>query len=245
MINNKHSFNLSFRLSSKELAIYSSLLIAGTAAAIIFSVSSLKKEQKREYIIVADSISEIANRYYQFGSSILEVKDSEDEVIYRYSDYDGNTYSIGLSKDIELPTGYIPPSPVHAFILSFEHFEPVAYWDYKQWTNGYGTKAKNKDEVITTDEAITRFEERVDDAFNIASKHSSTWGQMYALVDLTYNAGNSWINGAITSNPIDLNLTRKVMNKYVYVTVNGKKKKLKGLVNRRRKATELFLGEKR
>ena len=42
------------------------------------------------------------------------------------------------------------------YIKSTEQFTAKAFWDYKQYTNGYGTKANGPDEVITKEEAENR-----------------------------------------------------------------------------------------
>jgi len=43
-----------------------------------------------------------------------------------------------------------------AFIKKIEGFQAHAFWDYKQYTNGYGTRAKTANEVIDKAEAIRR-----------------------------------------------------------------------------------------
>ncbi len=84
-------------------------------------------------------------------------------------------------------------------IKKFEGFEPRAKWDFKQYTNGYGTKAQSAGEVIDRAEAGRRFEneigkaEKIVDGVNINMPE----GTRAALVDLTYNAGGKWINGRL------------------------------------------------
>jgi len=74
-----------------------------------------------------------------------------------------------------------------------------AYKDYSQYSNGYGTKATHKDEIIDKDEAERRFTsdwskaERVVDGF----KPGLDPGTRAALVSLTYNSGPGWRQGAL------------------------------------------------
>src|SRR5258708_27936661 len=56
-----------------------------------------------------------------------------------------------------LPTLEVPDTVVDQGLVNFikkqEGYSAKAYWDYKQWTSGYGTKANSATEVI--DEAET------------------------------------------------------------------------------------------
>jgi len=176
-----------------------------------------------------------------FGCKCTDIHEGKDTTTYTYLDMDGKSYSVEIDNNIVLPAGYVPPSPAHALIISFEKFEPRAYWDYKQYTNGYGTRALSENEVIDVDEAICRFEESVGKAMRIAQEHAISWNSLYALTSLTYNAGSSWTKGSIAKNPNDELLVKNTIQKYVYVTLrNGKKKKLQGLVSRRKKEVSIF-----
>jgi GH24 family phage-related lysozyme (muramidase) len=85
------------------------------------------------------------------------------------------------------------------FIKKEEGFTPKAFWDYKQWTNGYGTKAASASEVI--DEATATQRLRAEIA--AADRHVTSFmpnlpkGQHQALLDLTYNAGPGWEEGSL------------------------------------------------
>lgn len=81
-----------------------------------------------------------------------------------------------------------------AFLKVQEGFTPKAKWDYKQYTNGYGTRAKSSDEVIDKVEAEKRLlieaahaEKMVEDFAPDAPK-----GVKQALTDLTFNLGTVW-----------------------------------------------------
>ena len=84
-------------------------------------------------------------------------------------------------------------------IKQSEGFAPTAQWDYKQNTNGYGTKALFPGEKISRDEAQQRF----DTAMNYATDHvdsvapNAPPGARAALASLTFNAGPSWSNAGL------------------------------------------------
>jgi len=82
-----------------------------------------------------------------------------------------------------------------AFIKKEEGFRPKAYWDYKQYSIGYGTKATSAVEVITEPEALARLTVEIDKAWKLAEQvipAGSPIGIQQALTDLTYNAGPGW-----------------------------------------------------
>jgi lysozyme len=79
-------------------------------------------------------------------------------------------------------------------IKQSEGFVPQASWDYKQYTNGYGTKAQYPGEII--DKATA--EQRFNDAISQAEAHVNSVapnappGVKAALTSLTFNAGPGW-----------------------------------------------------
>ena len=56
---------------------------------------------------------------------------------------------------------------------TFEGFTARASWDYKQSSNGYGTRALSPGEVIDKDEAERRFQAEILDARNSVLKFFS------------------------------------------------------------------------
>jgi lysozyme len=84
-------------------------------------------------------------------------------------------------------------------IRKFEGFTPKAEWDYAQFTNGYGTKAKFAGEVIDQAEADRRFRAEVAEARAIVERHApdATEGTKAALTSLTYNAGDKWTRSGL------------------------------------------------
>lgn len=84
-------------------------------------------------------------------------------------------------------------------IRKFEGFTQKAEWDYAQFTNGYGTKAKYAGEVIDKTEADRRFQAEVADARAIVERHAPNVdeGTKAALTSLTYNAGDKWAKSGL------------------------------------------------
>ena len=80
------------------------------------------------------------------------------------------------------------------FLKKEEGFSAKAYWDYKQYSIGHGTKANSPTEVIDEAEAdrrliveVNKAEQQVETIAADAPK-----GIKQALTDLTYNAGFGW-----------------------------------------------------
>lgn len=86
-----------------------------------------------------------------------------------------------------------------AAVKGFEGFTPKAQWDYKQHSNGYGTKAQSPGEVIDPATAETRLTSELGkaqaqvDAF----APNAPAGPRKALSSLTFNAGPGWMNSGL------------------------------------------------
>jgi GH24 family phage-related lysozyme (muramidase) len=81
------------------------------------------------------------------------------------------------------------------FVKKEEGFTAKATWDYKQYSNGYGTKATSSTEVITEAEGAARLTVEIDAAYKLVQKvipAGTPIGIIQALTDLTYNAGSGW-----------------------------------------------------
>jgi lysozyme len=80
------------------------------------------------------------------------------------------------------------------FIKKQEGFRATAYWDYKQYSIGYGTKANSATEVIDQAEAERRLRVEIAVADKLVTDFAPGLpkGQHQALADLTYNAGSGW-----------------------------------------------------
>ncbi len=91
-------------------------------------------------------------------------------------------------------------SPEYAdAIKGFEGYTPRAQWDYKQNSNGYGTKAQYPGEVIDRDTAEQRFQAEVGKAAGYVDQiaPNAPPGVRAALTSLTYNAGPGWMGAGL------------------------------------------------
>lgn len=118
-------------------------------------------------------------------------------------------------------------------IKTFEGFGAQAKWDYAQFTNGYGTKARFEGEKIDQAEASRRFTAEIDEARKFVERHAEGWdeGTKAALTSLTFNAGTRWassgLGDALRSHDIDA-----VRERFLAYTKAGGAD-LPGLVKRR------------
>jgi GH24 family phage-related lysozyme (muramidase) len=86
------------------------------------------------------------------------------------------------------------------FIKKEEGFSAKAYWDYKQYSIGFGTKATSATEVITEAEGEARLTVEIDKAWKLVQPilpADTPIGVKQALLDLTYNAGSGWEQGSL------------------------------------------------
>lgn len=129
---------------------------------------------------------------------------------------------LGLQPQVPVPQKPLPipapapvPAPVPApapsteeqvvdqglvnFIKKEEGFQAQAKWDYKQYTNGYGTKATSSTEVIDEATAEARLRTEIDAAYKlvVAKYPNLPKGIEQALTDLTFNAGPGWEDGSL------------------------------------------------
>lgn len=83
-------------------------------------------------------------------------------------------------------------------IKNSEGYSPVAQWDYKQSSSGYGTKAQPGDESIPPDQLKAVHEQRFQDEIGKAAASVDQFspdlppGVRAALTSLTFNAGPGW-----------------------------------------------------
>lgn len=128
------------------------------------------------------------------------------------------------------------------FIAEQEQFRATPYWDEKQYTNGYGTKAKSKDEVITEEEARKRLSEQVEVARSAVKRLEKkydepfTEGQTKALISFTYNTGQGNLMKLADQGNRGISEIGDMLTEYVYAG----KKKLPGLVKRRKLEYQIF-----
>jgi GH24 family phage-related lysozyme (muramidase) len=90
-------------------------------------------------------------------------------------------------------------SPYVNAIKQFEGFAPSASWDYRQYTNGYGTRARFPGERISREEAEQRFNDELGGAGDLVASNfpDLPQGHHAALTSLTFNAGPGWMNSGL------------------------------------------------
>lgn len=126
------------------------------------------------------------------------------------------------------------------YIKKKESFRSRAYKDYKQYSIGYGTKAKHKKEVITQKEANIRLYRHIKKVILPAIKDVKfvSVDQLHAAIDISYNIGHNGFKRNIVKDNGVIDCTK--MMKYTKVTnKNGKLVYNEGLAKRR---FENFLG---
>ena len=84
-------------------------------------------------------------------------------------------------------------------VKSFEGFSAEAKWDYAQYSNGYGTRARSPGEVIDSKEAEFRLVLELKTAAQAVEKFAPSLdkGTKAALTSLTYNAGTRWMSDGL------------------------------------------------
>ena len=123
-----------------------------------------------------------------------------------------------------------------------DKFHKEAYWDYGQWSIGYGTKSF-KGETITKAGADKRLSEELAVAAKGVNRYDNTYKwephEREALTSFAYNVGS--INELTANGTRSRGEIAAKMLEYNKATVGGKKKTLKGLANRREAEQNVFL----
>ncbi len=142
------------------------------------------------------------------------------------------------------------------FIQDYESFTPYAYWDYAQYSIGYGSRC-GKDEYpdgITQEEAVQLMRRHIHtietelDPYLEKNDVRLSDAQYDALISLCYNIGTSWLRASrlstlLKSGDYTHNEFASAMGVWCHVTQNGEAKILPGLIKRRIMEIRLFLYE--
>jgi GH24 family phage-related lysozyme (muramidase) len=80
-----------------------------------------------------------------------------------------------------------------------EGFREKPYWDFKQHTVGYGTRARSPDEKVTEEEADKRLRDELGRSANVVDQLNPNLpaGTRNALISLTFNAGSGWTQSGL------------------------------------------------
>jgi GH24 family phage-related lysozyme (muramidase) len=101
-------------------------------------------------------------------------------------------------------TGQSSPGLI-AYVKRKENFTATAFWDNKQYTNGYGTKAKSSTETISEHEATRRLIADLNTRKTYVSSyghhHGYTWdnNQVESMTSFAHNLGTGKV-GQVTNN---------------------------------------------
>ena len=160
-----------------------------------------------------------------------------------------STSSVTRIQEIETKDELKKPSgEIKKYIKSTETFVPKAYWDFKQYSIGYGTKANSKDEVIDEKEANVRFEEHVQESFDIvlkfAKKHNYkfTQNQADALTSFVYNLGPGSLKQVTNNGKRTIEEIQNAILLYnkVRSSKTNELEELEGLTKRRQAEVQFF-----
>ena len=128
-------------------------------------------------------------------------------------------------------------------IKEIEKFTDKPFWDHKQFTSGFGTKAKNKNEKITKEEATKRLDKRLKKDVSRIEKFvpdNTPQGIKNALTSLSFNAGTGWMKAGLGS-AVKKGDWKEAKKRFLqYNKASGKVQK--GLVKRRKIEAEWFDG---
>jgi GH24 family phage-related lysozyme (muramidase) len=149
----------------------------------------------------------------------------------------------GSTGSVPISSGSGKPSEqLIQFVKKNEGFKAKAFWDYKQWTNGYGTKASSRNEVIDEREADRRLRQKAQEFYDIvvgfdqAHKYGFNDSQRDALTSFVFNGGPGWLNQVSNNGRRSKEQIAKAMIEYN--TAGGKR--LGGLARRRREEVAMF-----
>lgn len=128
------------------------------------------------------------------------------------------------------------------FVKGQEGFSSKPFWDYKQWTSGYGTKGQ-PGEFVDPSEAERRLQAELLNSRNaVAQRFPNLDGpKLDALTSFTYNVGPGWTQGSGLADAVRSGDWQSAAERLRQYNKAGGKV-LPGLVNRRSAEAAMFLG---
>lgn len=122
-----------------------------------------------------------------------------------------------------------------------ESLRLVPYWDVKQWTSGWGTKADGKHEVLTLHESNVRARDAFEGKFKLIKKEYPNLDRLQTLViaQFIYNVGDGGIGNNLHKALKSGNNNRICACLKKYTFAGGKH--LPGLAERRQRECDILL----
>ena len=142
-----------------------------------------------------------------------------------------------------VPGEDVPGSDVTGFVKEFEGYNPNSYWDYGQYSIGYGTKARPGETSISEEEAERRLGSELNEArgyverYNRSQNRNWSPNQIDALTSFTYNTGPGNLQTLLQGGNRNNDQVANAMLLYN----KAKGETLRGLVRRRQAERRLFL----
>lgn len=161
----------------------------------------------------------------------------------------GDTTSPGYEEAPQIDTTDVP-NDIIEFIQDREGFGDLlpdgrvqAYWDYGQYSIGFGTRATGPNEIITREEAEARLREEVAGFRQGVISRGARWGyewndnQIDALTSFSYNLGL----GALDQLTANGSRSNTEISERMLLYVNAGGERLPGLVTRRAMEQAIFI----
>jgi GH24 family phage-related lysozyme (muramidase) len=128
------------------------------------------------------------------------------------------------------------------FVKEQEGFEPKAKWDYKQYTNGYGTKALSPTETIDQATAETRLRSELASAVAAMKQFipNAPIGVQQGMVDAVFNLGTEWEHQTLGTLLAQGNYAEAKTHLMQYVHAGNPPVVLDALVKRRTAECKMF-----
>lgn len=142
-----------------------------------------------------------------------------------------------------VPGEDVPGSDITGFVKEFEGYNPNSYWDYGQYSIGYGTKARPGETSISRQEAERRLGSELNEArgyverYNRSQNRNWSPNQLDALTSFTYNTGPGNLQTLLQGG----NRNNAQVADAILLYNKAKGKTLRGLVRRRQAERRLFI----
>lgn len=223
-------------------------------------LSSFAKETGVEYIITASSLN-VRKAPSTDSEKVATVYAGERYTVTKISN--GKWGKIGENRWISLDYAEKATQKIYSiskagidFIKKYEGYSKYKYWDYSQYTIGYGSRCEENDypNGITEPQAaellrtvIVKYEAFVD---SFASKYNITLNQAQydALVSVSYNCGNIWVVSGkgdslkkILIDGAEKHSNSEIIAAFKETCIHAGGVVLQGLINRRAGEAVLFL----